>query len=157
MSFSIEVRGFEKKDNCISGQIKCLGLFEVNRNEIVQYEIEDTKCVFPNGISTIDYLNGEKRFGYDFEILDGDLSFYQQIPNGMQGTNYRVEDGIVYEVMFSPDKLKEVVDKLIKVAEYFQSRSYNPINKGEKENLELFSEILDLIKIFDGIVSLKYA
>ena len=68
-----------------------IGLFEINRNEIVQYEIEDTECVFPNGISTIDYLNGDKRFGYDFQILGGDLSFYQQMGCREQTTELKME------------------------------------------------------------------
>lgn len=153
MSFSIQVKGYEKAENCISGQVKCLNIFEVNKYKIEPHLIEDTECTFHKGISTIDYINANPNFGYDFQIFPGDLTFYQLIPDFMQGKNYRMEEGDLYQVMFEPEKLKETIDKLVRVAQYFKNRTHNPIAEGELENLEKLSEILDLIQVMEGVVS----
>jgi hypothetical protein len=138
-----------------SSSLKCLNIFEVNKHKIEPHFIEDTECSFHKGISTIDYVNANPNFGYDFQIFPRDLTFYQLIPDFMQGKNYRMEEGDLYQVIFEPTKLKETTDKPVKIAQYFKHRTHNPIAKGELENLEKLSEILDLIQIMNGLVSIS--
>lgn len=154
MGVAIYVQGYKKKESSISGQIKCLDWYEVDKNEIQSDEIEGTSTVIHDGFSTIDYLLDKGSLS-DFGIYDtSEITFYFHMPNGMSGANFRNEDGKSYEVMFGPEKLMEVIPKLVQCSEWAKGQTSIYFNaENAVVELKRLSEILEKIKNENGLIS----
>ncbi len=154
MGVAIYVQGYKKKESSISGRIKCLDWYEIDKNEIQNEEIEGTSTVIHDGLYTIDYLVSQSYLS-DFGIYDtSEITFYYHIPNGMSGANFRNENGKSFEIMFGPDKLIEVIPKLLQLAEWANGRSSISFNaENAIAELKRLIEILEKVKNENGVIS----
>ena len=72
----------------------------------------------------------------------------------MSGANFRNENGKSFEIMFGPDKLIEVIPKLLQLAEWANGRSSISFNaENAIAELKRLIEILDNVKNENGVIS----
>lgn len=154
MGYYLNIEGYKKVADCIIGHMPVLDIYEVNRTKIKKHAIKDTTCMIRRGLSTINYVLTHRHECRDFQVYDQDVLYHYLVPNGIVGTGSRMENGEMFEVMFGPTKIKESMEKYLRIAQYFENRSYNPIEKGEIEIIKLVINILEKIESEDGLLSM---
>ncbi len=150
MGVALYIQGYEKKQEAISGEIKILGWYEVNKNEIEKYKINNSFTVIHNELSSIKHVMNEY-WNYGFES-PGELTFNFNIMNGMSGGGYRHENGISYGLMFDGGKILSIVDKILNSIDQVPLEPSD--REEEKENLLEMQKVLKVISENNGIVGI---
>ena len=152
MGVALYVQGYKKDEESITGHIKVLGWYEVNKNKIENHKIEHSFAVLHDDLKSIALV--EKEFyRYGFED-PGELSFYRNLMNGMTGGGFRHENGESYALMFDGEKICSIIRKIV------ESLDFIPLPQDTKEkernNLEELLITLEVIVENNGIVGMMW-
>jgi hypothetical protein len=152
MGVAIYIQGYKKKEEIITGQIKILGWYEVNKTEIENHKIDNSFTVLHDDLKSIELV--KKEF-WNFEFDDPmELSFYNHLMNNMTGGGYRYENGESFGLMFDGERIYSIISKIL--------QSFNYLNLGkdeednEKQNLLELQNVLKEISKQNGIVGMTW-
>lgn len=152
MGVALYVQGYKKNEESITGQIKVLGWYEVNKNKIESHQIDNSFTVLHDDLKSIELVEKEfYRYGFDDP---SELSFYRNLMNGMTGGGFRQENGESYALMFDGERIYTVISKIL------DSFNSVPLQAGtketEKKNLEELQKTLKVIAENDGLVGMMW-
>ncbi len=152
MGVSIYVQGYKKNKEAISGQIKVLGWYEVNINEINKYKIVDSFTIIHDDLKSIELVKKEF-WNFGFEDI-GELSFYYNLMSNITGGGYRDEDGETFGIMFDGERIYSIINKILAS---FENLPLNATEKEkEKNNLLELQKVLKVISEQNGIVGMLW-
>lgn len=152
MGVSISVQGYTKNKEVISGQIKVLGWYEVNINEINKYKIADSFTVIHDDLKSIELVKKEF-WNFGFEDT-GELSFYNNLMSNITGGGYRDEGDETFGIMFDGERIYSIINKILAS---FENLPLNPTEKeNEKNNLLELQKVLKVISEQNGIVGMVW-
>ena len=152
MGVALYIQGYEKKEECISGQIKILGWFEVDTNKIENHKISNSSTVLHDDLESIKLVESQF-YNYGFED-PSELSFYSNVMNGMTGGGYRTENDISYGLMFDGKRILNIITKIIENLEHIPLENNSQADEGS--NLNEFQKVLKVIAEKDGIVGIMW-
>ena len=148
MGLAPYVQGYEKKEEVISGEIKILGWYEVNTDEIEKHKIDNSFTVIHEELNSIKHMMDEQ-WNYARELT---FSFHTM--NNMSGEGYRNEDGISYGIMFDGRKILSIISKILESIEHIPLNS--SAKETEKKNLLEIQKVLKVISEKNGIVGMVW-
>lgn len=161
MGTSIRVNGFKKEKHCITGEIKCLGLYEVNEDAIASFSIRK----FPIEFWSIYIISETKKMFYDLDIQELgfryiDFQFYDLLPSRVGGDNIRIVNEQVMVTMFEPTPILRLVKHILKYSNElvgsFSSWIIEEINRNEElKKLEDLKFLLEETIIEKGIIGIN--
>lgn len=152
MGVALYVQGYEKKHECLTGQIQILGWYEVNKDQIEEFKIADSFTVLHSEIESIKIVESEF-YNYGFED-PGELSFYKNLMNGMTGGGFRNEDGISYGLMFDGERILNIINKILSNFDHITLE--NNSKEVEENNLKELKKVLTVIAENNGIVGMMW-
>jgi hypothetical protein len=149
MGVSFYVQSFKKEPSCISGFIKCLGWYEVNLEQINNYQLSEEAVDFDRGIHSIQELM-EKPFLSDWGFYSSnEFDFYYKATE-----NYvRYENGIPFGLMFEPEPILNTIHKLLLILSDLESEAIEFYD--EKNNLEKLQKLLEATIEHNGMISCR--
>ncbi len=152
MGVAIYVQGYKKEPSAITGQIKVLGWYEVDTNEIEKYKIQDSFTVIHDDLKSIELVR-EEFYNYGFED-PGELTFYLNLMNNLSGGGYRNENGRSFGLMFDGSRIYSIINKIL---ESFDRLPLDSSDKeSEKKNLLEIQKVLKVISGSNGIVGMVW-
>lgn len=153
MGVALYVQGYFKHAESISGQIKSLGYYEVDKEAIESHKIQNSFTVIHEGLNSIEAIS-KTFYYYGFEDA-GELSFYQNIMSAMSGHGMRYEQGKSYGVMFDGKRIYQVISNIL--------GNFDSVNlssdqiKVERDNLINLQNCLRVISENDGLVGFVWS
>ncbi|MCO6491705.1 MAG: hypothetical protein J5I98_25035 [Phaeodactylibacter sp.] len=152
MGVALYVQGYKKNEESITGQIKILGWYEVNKNKIESHQIDNSFTVLHDDLKSIELVEKEfYMYGFDDP---GELSFYRNLMNGMTGGGFRRENGESYALMFDGKRIYSIISKILN--SFDSVPLHGEAKETEKNNLEELQKILKVIAENDGIVGMMW-
>ena len=153
MGVALYVESYEKKQECITGYIKCLEWYEVDLDKISSCRLKET-MVLHNGIHSIDVLLKEKNM-YEYGFYDiSDFSFYHKAMNNLSGRSLRNENGASYGLMYEPSKILETIRQLYETVDSLKVDFLEEIK--EKESLGQLCVLLEKVSKQNGLVGFTW-
>lgn len=150
MGISIYVKGYYKEPDCITGELKVLGWYEVNDNKIHKFLIPDSEAVFHSDFEVIKLVKSE--FYYHGFVDEAEFLFFDGCINNMSGWGIRSEGDNTYLLVFDAKRILAVINKLLVAFEKIKSRIKNA--DSEKADLLALKNTLELIVNADGLVQM---
>ncbi len=149
MSSYLTAKSFKKEQSCIIGEIKCLGLYEVNLDKIDIHKIGNS-IDFWNTIYFFQFIddNWHKLDLHESLVYKPFIRFWNCIPSRLTGENIRVENDEVIGTIFEPNYILKLTNytlenynSLINEVKEFEK---NQIIKGEE--IEKLKELKILLE-----------
>lgn len=148
MGVAIYIQGYEKNPAAITGEIKILGWYEVNNNEIDKYKLPDSFTVVHEDFKSFELA---KSSYWNFGLEDpAELSFHYHFMNNLSGGGYRNEDGQSFGIMFDGVRLYDLVTKILDGLSGLELNEQDMAN--EEKNLQSLQQVLKVVAEHKGIV-----
>lgn len=148
MGVALYIQGYQKNEAVITGELKILGWYEVNTNEIEKYKLPDSFNVVHDEFKSFELV---RKSYWNFGIEDpGELTFHYHFMDNLSGGGYRNEDGQSFGIMFDGVRLYDLITKILDGLSGLELEEEDMAN--EEKNLRSLHDVLKVVAEYNGVV-----